>query len=91
MKDYLHKLDPAKYNIKFTPKKQAPAERVAFMIKVLQIVLSANSISEHKNKLMNTQVLHHCFSRKPKPPQRNSGKSNICKVVAALALIPRWP
>lgn len=68
MKDYLHKLHRPRYNIKFTPKKQAPAERVAFMIKVLQIVLSANSISEHKNKLMNTLVLHHCLSSKPKPP-----------------------
>lgn len=38
MKDYLHKLYPARLNTKCKPKKQTPAERVAFMNKVLQIV-----------------------------------------------------
>lgn len=40
MKDYLHKLYPARFNIKSKTKKQAPADRVAFMNKVLQIVLT---------------------------------------------------
>lgn len=40
MKDYLHKLYPARFNIKSKTKKQASADRVAFMNKVLQIVLT---------------------------------------------------
>lgn len=42
MKDYLHKLYPARYNIKSKTKKEVPAEKVAFMNKVLQIVLTVS-------------------------------------------------
>lgn len=42
MQDYLHKLYPARYNIKSKTKKEVPAEKVAFMNKVLQIVLTVS-------------------------------------------------
>lgn len=42
MKDYLHKSYPARYNIKCKPKKHAPAERIAFIHKVLQTVLTVS-------------------------------------------------
>lgn len=44
MKDYLYKLYPARLNIKHKTKKQTPAERVAFMNRILQIVLTVGEL-----------------------------------------------
>lgn len=52
---------------------------------------SVNSTPEHKSKLISMQVLHHCFSGRPRSPQRNRGKSYIGKADEALPLTPRCP
>lgn len=55
MKDYLHKLYPARFNIKSKTKKQAPADRVAFMNKVLQIVLTVTEYHTQTQEQINDQ------------------------------------
>lgn len=53
MKDYLHKLYPARYNIKSKTKKEVSAARVAFMNKVLQTVLTVSEFHFWKQEQIN--------------------------------------